>query len=285
MGWDIIFTFKEKKIMGIFEKFTLGAVAATAVLLSGMASAGEITIWDGEGVGAVGNPMEDGETEPGTINNQSWDLEGMYIDEVDGNDLKMVGGFNFVLGEGGFESGDIFIALGGEPVYGSGSTPSGDGTHMLDYGYDYVIDVNWDNPNNLTYEVYAANQTVGLVYYSQNDEANPFQVTGVDVGQSIYSGTFTQTEEDGAYLGLGGTQSGADHYEVGFDLAWLDAVNTGDEDAWFHFTMRCGNDNLMGFAEGGTIVGDQPVPEPGTLLLLGMGLSGVAFSRVRKKRF
>mgnify|MGYP002814578053 FL=1 len=42
----------------------------------------------------------------------------------------------------------------------------------------------------------------------------------------------------------------------------------------YHWTMACGNDVVEG---GGT-----PVPEPGTLFLLGLGFLGLVVSRLKK---
>ena len=75
-----------------------------------------------------------------------------------------------------------------------------------------------------------------------------------------------------------------DHYEVTFNLAWLDdlvALSGEDTKAWFHFTQECGNDNLMGMATWSSTA-PGPVPEPATLGLLFMGIVGIAATRLRR---
>jgi len=65
---------------------------------------------------------------------------------------------------------------------------------------------------------------------------------------------------------------GGFHYAAGVDLSFLDPA----QQFVAHYTMGCGNDNLMG--RGTT----APVPEPATMLLFGSGIFGMAALRRRK---
>ena len=67
---------------------------------------------------------------------------------------------------------------------------------------------------------------------------------------------------------------GGSHYAAGVDLSFLDP----SLQFIAHFTMGCGNDNLLG--KGTT----APVPEPATMLLFGSGITGLAAWQRRKFR-
>lgn len=208
------------------------------------------------------NDIEDEEVEPGMAHGQSWDLEGFFLN---GTKLSLVGGYNFKSGFEGTTSGDIFIDVTPthDAVYG-GSGVSSDANKSVNknYGYDYVLDLDWENN---TYDVYALGATswVKTAYYSQNQGSSPWQYDKGGKAVDGYMGkSLTYNANTAAYNAV---FSGGLHNELIVDLGFL------PEHTNFiaHYTMGCGNDNIMG---QGTI----PNPEPATMLLMGFGLIGVA---------
>ncbi len=260
------------------------AMGVTGFLgFSGTVYADNITIWDGTGAEISGQGGEDQETEPGMINNQSWDLEGFFLD---GTKLSIVGGYDFLGGNGNTEFGDIFIDTDGH--FGSSQGPdsvnNGNIPSLVDstFGYEYVFDLDlinkkyvlWDltddlnslTPDPQTYDVYVAqngnNTPIG---------SNPWR--WASGGVEIASGSFDSYGYDVTSSGF----EGLTHYSLtGFDLSpIIGAEGGGPLDFTSHATMSCGNDNLMG-------KGTTPVPEPGMLLLVGTAFAGLV--NVRRKR-
>ncbi|MFK5925876.1 MAG: PEP-CTERM sorting domain-containing protein [Desulfuromusa sp.] len=231
------------------------------------AFASNITIWDGNGYSVSGQGGEDQETEPGMTNSQVWDLEGFFLE---GNNLSMVGGFDFRNGVSGYSqysSGDIFISTGdASPAFGNIDGTVGFNEVSNSYGYNYVFDLDFDS---MKYAVLSLNSDsqVRTTYYAANEGSSPWQY--VSAGSGFASGSFSF----GVVTDTG--FAGGTHYALtGFDLSFLG----GEQDFYSHFTMGCGNDNLMG--QGTT----APVPEPATLILLGSGLAGLAFYRRKQKK-
>lgn len=250
----------------------LALISAVTCAISTV-SASNITIYDEDGYYGTSSSIgrEDQETEPNMINNQYWDMEGFFLD---GANLSAVAGFDFRDGyrhEGLlYTMGDIFIDVTGDAQYGTSSHSRWNNTSLLNYGYEYVLDVDW---SNLTYNAYQLNSRSSFVSVIEGQnipESNPFrlQLTSellLSSGSLLYQENLTN-----AQTGF----TGGTHYSVsGFNLAFL-----GDNTTFTsHLTMLCGNDNLMG---RGTV--DVPnVPEPSILGFLPFGL--LLLAGIRRK--
>lgn len=229
-----------------------------------------ITIWDKMGV-----DYEDQEVEPNCVWGQEWDLEAFFLK---GSMLSMIGGYDFINGEDDpyrnnhYDSGDIFIDVNGDAEYGPVNGNSGGGNTIVanTFGYDYVLQLDFDTMKYSVYELTGASTV--KVYFSQNAESNPWRYHdgGTRIGDEWgYEISYASYNENVNGL-LGGS-----HNVASFDLGFLGA---DIHNFTAHFTMQCGNDDLIGRHY-------DPIPEPSTVLLLGAGLIGLlAFGRKRIKK-
>lgn len=262
----------------------------------------DITVSDGKSSGTGWySDREDNEVEPGMVTNQTWDLEGVFVNSS--NELSIVGGYNFLLGQSNMMSGDIFIDIDGNYGWDATSDPVltpptttgtelwGADNHKDNFGYEYVLDLDFDLGEYIVRELDTNSYTTS-VYYPHNERgsdptSNPWRYLkeenqGIEAANIVETGSFSFLSGlTNAEAGFLGDNTNNNHYAItGFNLNFLDSLATSlgrNIDYTVHFTMECGNDNILGQGHA------APVPEPTTMLLLVTGLVGLAgVSRKRK---
>ena len=162
----------------------------------------------------------------------------------------------------GMKPGDLFISNNGWNM-GNQSSPYPEDTKLTGEQWEYAFDLVSGTTSSGTGKLF--NISSGSIIptnidgisgiYRQNQEwqFNPLSTTE----QSIGSGTWT----------ISGNQ-----LLLSFDIS---NMSMAGDSLGFHWAMQCGND---------VIEGSTPVPEPGTMLLLGSGLLGLVGFRKKLKR-
>lgn len=294
-------------------KRLIALIAGTALLCVMSASAGNITIYDtiyNSAYPGNGVANENGEVEPNCVMSQDWDMEAFLVEinsQTKTKRLQVQSGYDMVNGKdtGWLDadnnkvwaySGDIFIDVTGDAVYGSAIpqdySPNANDFYTVSnskYNWDYVI--SFDRGSTVPdggavlasngYKVYKIDGTSTdvEVWFDQNNKANPFRLK--EGGYQVASGEFTWADK-GVNNPAGYTEAGH-HYVMGnIDLSFLanDPGVTESTIVTLHYTQGCGNDLLMGQTTAKSLVPDGGL----TLVLLGMGMGALGITSRRMRR-
>lgn len=183
---------------------------------------------------------------------QAFDVEYLGLQFTPGGDLYF-----------GLQTGFDFR---GTVMYGGSDYFAGDFALNVDGDafYEYAIDFSFSG-NTPTFTLYEA-ATWQLPSYTAHNVASPYQLATAN--GPAKPATFT-----GAY---GSANGGLSHVlEGSINMSALTLYTGGP--ITLHWTMSCGNDYLNHTST------PTSVPEPGTLILLGSGLVGLAWTMRRKK--
>ena len=202
------------------------------------------------GVGELPSPGYLGE------GGEKFDLEGFHF-AIDGNTahIALVNSFGYsAYSTAWYQSyhlGDIFFGFDGSNT-------------------QYAIDVS-------TGRLVEVNSYIGIpdkpgTYYDYPDIRN--QVGAWEIGQGTDLGSVTNSLNFWAGLETNPMQGSGDTYiwEFAFDISQVSGF-AGASSISFHNILECGNDMIEGTY--------NIVPEPGTILLIGLGLLGIGV--IRKK--
>jgi hypothetical protein len=165
-----------------------------------------------------------------------------------------------------FGPGDLYLQLGGYVPPATGGPHYATDTFTENEGWDYVVSFE----NQAIYKLnFGTIEMTGLP--NLPDYSNPNQwVYRAD--QAWRGGYGDLVSNATVSLNINNTDPALSSLTFTFNNTGIGSAS----ELGYHWTMLCGNDVVEG--------GMAPVPEPSTLVLLGLGLSGIGVVTWRKKK-
>ena len=267
----------------------LTAGVASALTFGDLNAGNNITIndriwnsyWSG-GSPALNRGGEDNETErlnngTPTYTGQKWDFEGMYWNRAT-QKLTIVAGWNFQTGvpygDSAIQVGDLFLG-----TWGATSLRS-DGGINQGFNASKVLTFQRDDRKDTLLSSGGFNLIEGPFSVVNTADVTPvsdpyrWSSGGTFLRQGIYTTGIIDDNTGMPFLGwndsdVSGNPFNDTHYFM--QISGLTDSDIGN--LILHITLECGND-----------VGRAQLPEPGSLLLLGLGLLGIAGIRRKMKK-
>ena len=199
-----------------------------------------------------------------------FDIDNMIIAITPDGDVTVEIQTDYMNSHLGTTYGDLFISTAGWQPYGDANTGYAEDRFGLGQTWNYVLVT--PSSSSIFGNIYEVNQNniqtsnqvmTAPIYHYRNNQEVLYNPGDEEASQGAFS--FTTSQSLISYA---------------FNLSSLGGLNWEDElDLGFHWTMTCANDVIQGG------IYKAAVPEPGTMLLLGMGIAGLgAAGRKRRAR-